>query len=118
MDPNTYRTIMLGHTLAKLYGAVMEAELRDYMETLNLRALERAGFRRAFSTIDHIFTLRCLIDQTKAHKKKLYFCFVNFRKVFDIISRNLLFDRLKSLKIPDDMIWAIYTLYEQVSRCV
>ena len=32
MDPNTYRTIMIGHTLAKLYGAVMEAELNDYME--------------------------------------------------------------------------------------
>ena len=36
MDPNTYRTIMIGHTLAKLYGAVMEAELNDYMETLSL----------------------------------------------------------------------------------
>ena len=36
MDPNTYRTIMIGHTLAKLYGAVMETELSDYMETLNL----------------------------------------------------------------------------------
>ena len=35
MDPNTYRTIMIGHTLAKLYGAVMEAELNDYMETLS-----------------------------------------------------------------------------------
>ena len=71
MDPNTYRTIMIGHTLAKLYGAVMEAELSDYMETLSLRALEQAGFRRDFTTIDHIFTLRCLIDQTKPRKKKL-----------------------------------------------
>ena len=57
MDPNTYRTIMIGHTLAKLYGAVMEAELSYYIETLSLRALEQVGFRRAFSTIDHIFTL-------------------------------------------------------------
>ena len=36
MDPNTYRTSMIGHTHAKLYGAVMEAELNDYMETLSL----------------------------------------------------------------------------------
>ena len=114
MDPNTYRTIMIGHTLAKLYGAVMEAELSDYMETLSLRAPEQAGFRRAFSTIDHIFTLRCLIDQTKARKKKLYCCFVDFRKAFDTVPRERLFDRLKSLEIPNDMIWAIYALYEQV----
>ena len=34
MDPNTYRTIMIGQTLIKLYGAVMEAKLNNYMETL------------------------------------------------------------------------------------
>ena len=45
MDPNTYRTIMIGHTLTKLYGAIMEAELSDHMETLSLRALEHADFR-------------------------------------------------------------------------
>ena len=100
MDPNTYRTIMIGHTLAKLYGAVMEAELNDYMETLSLRAPEQAGFRRAFSTIDHIFTLRCLIDHVKVRKKKLYCCFVDFCKAFDAVPRERLFDRLKSLEIP------------------
>ena len=109
---------MIGHTLAKLYGAVIEPELSDYMETLNLCAPEQAGFRRAFSTIDHIFTLTCLIDQTKARKKKLYCCFVDFRKAFDTVPREWLFNRLKSLKILDDMIWAIYALYEQVSECV
>ena len=60
MDPSTYRNIMIGHTLAKLYGAIMEAEFNDYMEILSLRAPEQACFRRAFSTIDHIFTLRCV----------------------------------------------------------
>ena len=81
MDPNTYRTVMIGHTLAKLYGAVMEAELNDYMDTLSLRAHEQAGFRRAFSTIDHIFTLRCLIDQTKVHKKKIVLLFCGLPQI-------------------------------------
>ena len=38
IDRNTYQIIMIGHMLAKLYGAIMEAELNDYMETLSLRA--------------------------------------------------------------------------------
>ena len=118
MNPNTYRTIMRDHTLAKLYVALMEEKLRDYMENLNLRELEQISFIRAFSTIYHIFTLRCLIDQAKARKKKLYSCFVDFRKAFDIVPRERLFDRLKSLEIPNAMIWAIYALYEQVSGCV
>ena len=120
MDPNTYRTIMIGHTLAKLYGAIMETELSSHLETSGLRAPEQAGFRRAFSTTDHIFILRCLIDQTKAHKRKLFCCFVDFRKAFDTVPRERLFTRLQNLEIPDEMIWSIYALYEQVSgqvRC-
>ena len=66
----------------------------------------------------HTHTL-CLIDQTKAHNKKLYYnCFVDFRKAFDTIPTERLFDKLKTFKIPDDKIWAIYALYEQVSECV
>ena len=72
LDPGTYRTIMIGHTLAKLYGAVLEAELSSYAEREDLRAHGQVGFRRAFSTIDHIFTLRCLIDQAKVGKKRLH----------------------------------------------
>ena len=45
---------MMGHMLAKLYRAVMEAELSNYIDTLGLQTAEQAGFRQAFSTIDHI----------------------------------------------------------------
>ena len=36
---------MIGHMLTKLYGAMMEAKLIGYMETLSLRALQQAYFR-------------------------------------------------------------------------
>ncbi|MCO5586490.1 hypothetical protein L7F22_040430 [Adiantum nelumboides] len=38
LDLGNYRTIMIGHTLAKLYGAVLEAELSSYAEREGLRA--------------------------------------------------------------------------------
>ena len=114
LDPSNYRTIMIGHTLAKLYGAVLEAELSSYAEHEGLRAPGQAGFRRAFSTIDHIFTLRCLIDQARTRKKRLYCCFVDFRKAFDTVPRERLFQRLQSLRVPSEMMWGIYALYEQV----
>ena len=105
---------MIGHTLAKLYGAVMETEQSSYAEKEGLRALGQAGFRRSFSTIDHIFTLRCLIDQAAVRKRRLYCCFVDFRKAFDTIPRARLFQRLQSLGVPPEMLWGIYALYEQV----
>ncbi|MCO5568996.1 hypothetical protein L7F22_022701 [Adiantum nelumboides] len=38
LDPGNYRTIMIGHTLAKLYGAVLEAELSTHAEAAGIRA--------------------------------------------------------------------------------
>ncbi|MCO5584754.1 hypothetical protein L7F22_038686 [Adiantum nelumboides] len=118
LDPGNYRTIMIGHTLAKLYGAVLEAELSSYAESEGLRAPGQAGFRRAFSTVDHIFTLRCLIDQAKAWKKRLHCCFVDFRKAFDTIPWDRLFERLQTLGIPSKLLWGVFSLYEHVSARV
>ncbi|MCO5548265.1 hypothetical protein L7F22_001722 [Adiantum nelumboides] len=111
---------MIGHTLAKLYGAVLEAELSTHTEAARIRAPGQAGFRRTFSTIDHIFVLRCLIDGAKARKRRLYCCFVDFCKVFDTIHKERLFQRLQELQIPSEMIWGIHSLYAQVTgrvRC-
>lgn len=38
MDLGNYRTIMIGHILAKLYGLVLEAELSALAETAGFRA--------------------------------------------------------------------------------
>ena len=42
---NAYGTVMIGHMLAKLYGAVIEVELIDHMETLILLAPKQARFK-------------------------------------------------------------------------
>ena len=44
MDPGNYRTIVIGHVLAKLYAAILEAELGTYTEAVGLRVQEQAGF--------------------------------------------------------------------------
>ncbi|MCO5562498.1 hypothetical protein L7F22_016125 [Adiantum nelumboides] len=111
---------MIGPILAKLYGAVSEEELSSLAEGEGMRTPGHAGFCQAFSTIDHIFTLRCLIDQTRVRKRRLYSCFVDFRKAFDTVPRERLFRRLAALGIGEEMTWGIYTLYEHVSgrvRC-
>ncbi|MCO5559545.1 hypothetical protein L7F22_013146 [Adiantum nelumboides] len=118
LDPGNYRTIMIDHTLAKLYGPVLEVELSSYAESEGLHAPRQAGFRRAFSTTDHIFTLRCLIDQAKARKRRLHCCFVDFRKAFDTIPPDRLFQRLQTLGIPSELLWGVFSLYERVSAKV
>ncbi|MCO5592246.1 hypothetical protein L7F22_046244 [Adiantum nelumboides] len=115
MDPSTYRTIMIGPILAKLYGTVMEEALSTLAEGEGLCAAEHAGIRRAFSTTNHIFTLRCLIDQARVKKRRLHCCFVDFRKAFDTVPKERLFRRLAALGVGDEMMWAIFALYERVT---
>ncbi len=45
---------------------------------------------------DHILTLRAIVDKYTQNKKKLYACFINFKKAFDSIWREGLI--YKSLK--------------------
>ena len=101
---------MIGHTMAKLYGPILEVELSAFAECQGHRAPSQARFRRTFSTLDHIFTLRAIIEESKARGRQVFCYFVDFCKAFDTVPRAQLLHRLQSLGVPDEMIWSIHTL--------
>ena len=80
MVPGNYRTIMVGHTLARLYASILEQQLNKWAENEGIRAAGQTGFRRGFSTLDHIFTLRAIIEEGRAQGRRMYCCFADFRK--------------------------------------
>ena len=47
------------------------------------RSAGQVGFRKGFTTLDHILTLQDLIEESRAHNKRIYCCFVDFQKAFD-----------------------------------
>ena len=55
-------TIMVGHTVAKLYASILEQQLSRWAKRKGIRAPGQARFGKGFSTLDHIFTLRAIID--------------------------------------------------------
>lgn len=115
MDPSTYRTIMIGHVMAKVYATVLEDRINDHAEMTGLRARGQAGFRREHSTLDHILTLRAMIEEARSRRQRLFCCFVDFRKAFDTVPRFRLFQRLHHLGFSGDMQWAVMALYERVT---
>ena len=67
MMPGDYSTIMIGHTLAKLYASILEQQqLSRWAEKSSKRASGQAGFRKGFSTLDHIITLRAIIEEGRS----------------------------------------------------
>ncbi|MCO5600245.1 hypothetical protein L7F22_054355 [Adiantum nelumboides] len=114
MIPGNYRTIMVGHTLARLYASILEQRLSGWAEEKGVRAKGQAGFRRGFSTLDHILTLRAIIEEGRANGRKIYCCFVDFRKAFDTVPRARLMNRMQTLGVPKEIMWGIMTLYGSV----
>ena len=52
------------------------------------------GFSRNRGTIDCIFILQGLIDIVLEKGLKLYACFVDYQKAYDLINRSCLFHKL------------------------
>ena len=51
-------------------------------------------------TSDHIFLLQTIIEKiVKKNKGKLYVAFIDYKKAYDTVDREILFERLKQLGI-------------------
>ena len=57
---------------------------------------EQAGLREGYSTIDHIFVLKSIIDIYLHKNKKLYCVFVDYKAAYDRINMAILWEKLIS----------------------
>ena len=73
--------------------------LTEYVNRLDVIGPEQAGFRSGFSTNDHIFALKMVIDLYLHTKKRLYDCFVDYAKAFDSVKRVLLWQKLIACQV-------------------
>ena len=117
-DPNNYRGITIGHTLARLYAAVVNARLASWLEARGLRATGQAGFRQGYRTIENCFVLRALMERARANRAKLYCCAVDFEKAFDSVDRPVLWAALRRSGIGGTMLAAIQAMYAEVTVSV
>jgi hypothetical protein len=85
-----YKGITVGLILAKLFAMILDKRLSEWVKQHGLHAKGQVGFRKDYCNIDQFFILRILIEQSKAKKKPFYCCFVNFKKTFDTMPREVL----------------------------
>ena len=118
-DLNNYRGITLLSVLGKILVGVLNNRLSKVCLDYNLLDENQCGFRRGYRTSDHIFTLSTLINHySKVKNKKLYLCFVDFRKAFDKVSHSVLWTKLLKYGIEGKFMNIIKSMYAQVKSCV
>ena len=117
-SPQNYRPITILSCLRKLFTAILNTRLDQYLEENIILLENQAGFRKQYSTLDHIFTLYALNEILKSRKQKLFCCFVDFSSAFDSVWRAGLWHKLLRNGIDGKVFKVIYNMYNDIKSCV
>ncbi len=78
----------------------------------------QAGFRHEYSTLDHVFLLKCIVDLFKWKERKLFCLFVDYKKVFDRIWRKGSWWKLVRDNVNGNLLKVIHSMYNNIKYCV
>ena len=117
-DPNNYRGITIVSCLGKLFTSILCNRIFEWNSENDVITDAQFGFKPGFSTIDAIFVLQSLINRTLKKKKRLYCCFIDYRKAFDFVDRCKLWNKLIRVGVTGKLLCLIKSLYENVKSCI
>ena len=106
---SNYRTIALISHASKVMLKILQARLRQYVN----RELPdvQGGFRKCRGTRDQIVNIWWIMKKAREFQKNIYFCFIEYAKVFDCVDHNQLWKILKQMGIPDQLTCLLRNLY-------
>ena len=79
---SSYRTTVLISHASKIMLKILQAKLQQYVN-YELSDVQ-TGFRKDLGTRDQITNIRWIIEKARKFQKNIYFCFIDYRKVFDM----------------------------------
>ena len=117
---DNYRGISLLSVTSKIYTSIINSRLYNWAESNNKINEEQAGFRRNYSTVDHIFTLHTIASNCLYGNKrsKLYAVFIDFQKAFDTVNRDKLWKILEKIGVSTKMITTLKAIYSYVKAII
>ena len=116
--PGNYRGISLSDICSKIFGSIINRRLQTWVEENNVTGEYQAGFKKGYSTVDHMFTLMACVQKQLTLHRKLYVAFIDFQKCFDSINRNLLWPVLLKNGVKGKLFGCIRSMYFSVKARV
>ena len=111
-DTNNYRGISISSCFSKLFNLMINKRVQHFLTCNDIIVKNQCGFRNDHRTEDNLFIINT-IHQKYVHKegKRLYMAFVDFRKYFDTINRELLLYRLIACGITGKIYHTLKHMY-------
>ena len=112
---DNYRGIVVG----KIFALILLNRLETLVKNSASISQYQVGFKKGHRTSDHIFVLNTIVKRfVRVEKKKLFVAFIDFRKAYDKINRNLLLLKLQRLGIKGLLYKNIKAIYENISYLI
>ena len=88
---------------------ILQARLQQYVN----RELPdvQGGFGKGRRTRDQIANICWIFEKAREFQKNIYFCFIDYAKVFDCVDHKNLWKILKEMGIPDHLTCILRHLY-------
>lgn len=99
---NNYRGIALLDVCYKIFAQIIKERLNLY-STKELGEYQ-GGFRKGRSTVDQIFTLKQIQNNSYAQNLGLHVLFIDYKQAYDSVNRERMYTALHKLKIPENNI--------------
>lgn len=108
-DIGNYRPISLMSCFYKLFASCLLERIASAIDAH--QPIEQAGFRSGFSTIDHIQVVDQVIEKYLEFNKPLYLAFIDYKKAFDSISHESIWESLKAINVNEKYINILKNIY-------
>ena len=113
---NNYRTIALVSHASKILLKVVLERMQSKLE--KEISPEQAGFRPNRGTRDQITNLRIILEKAREMNQKVYLCFIDFTKAFDMIRHDQLWLSMLDMGFPPHLVQLLSSLYKQQRAAV
>ena len=117
-DPSNYRPIALLNGMFKLFEAILQNRICNFLENKKLLADEQHGFRAKRGTNDPLFVVREVIEEYRLafseKRRPLYFCFLDIKKAFDRVSRPWVWHKMHKMGLRGKIWRTIINMFSNI----
>ena len=106
---SNYHTIALISHASKVVFKILQARLQLYVNREFPDV--QSGFRKGRGPRDQIANILWIIEKAREFQKNIYFCFIDYAKVFNCVDHNKLWKILKEMGISDHLTCLLRNLY-------
>ena len=114
LDPSQYKGITALSVVYKPLCKILGNRLVGVIEGEKLLSDEQIGFRSNRGCIDHVLALSLLGEKRLKEKKDTFLCFIDLKKAYDSVDRNLLWKQLELRGIKCSFLGMLKEIYRDI----